>query len=419
MGQLEPRTAEGIGEVVRVGAELLADFVVNRVCLHRHVSVGHQRHGALGRVGRVDRHLALRHIHRLPLIGTSRRLGQLPLVAEEVVEVAHVPLGRVLAPRAFNARGEGVGRFAVVTGVGPAEALPVYGAALGLSTDVGVIAATVGLADGVTATGQRRGFFVVHRHAAEGFPHVQRGQNRVRVAVDAFGVDVDQAHVDRRQRVLHGLWHFEVAVAVLGRRQPLVLRAPVHVLFRTPDVFPAEAEAKGLQTHGFVSHVTGKDHQIGPGQGVAVLFLHRPEQAAGLVEAGVVGPRVQRGKADVARTGTAASVTHAVRARRVPRQTDHQAAVVAPVGGPPGLAVGQQCLHVRLDALVVQRLNRFPMIVVRIHRVGAGIVLVQDVEVEGLRPPFGDRVVQGRIAAVHYRAAATHLCVTSVHFCLS
>ena len=419
VGQLEPRAAEGIGEVVRVSAELLADFVVNRVCLHRHVSVGHQRHGALGRVGRVDRHFALRHIHRLPLVGTGRRLGQLPLVAEEVVEVAHVPLGRVLTPRAFDAGGKGVGRLAVVTGVGPAKALPVDGAALGLSADVGVIAATVSLADGVTATGQCRGLFVVHRHAAEGFTHVQRGQDRVGVAVDALGVDVDQAHVNRCQRVLHGFRHFEVAVAVLGWRQPLVLGAPVNVLFRPPDVFTAEAEAEGLQAHGLVSHVTGEDHQIGPGQGVAVLLFHRPEQAAGLVEAGVVRPRVQRGKADVARPGAAASVAHAVGARRVPRQTDHQAAVVAPVRRPPRLAVGQQCLHVCLHAFVVQRLHRFPVIVVRIHRVGAGIVLVQDVEVEGLRPPLGDRVVQGRVAAVHYRAAATHLCVTSVHLCLS
>jgi hypothetical protein len=45
----------------------------------------------------------------------------------------------------------------------------------------------MGLADGVAAAGQRRGFFVVHRHAGEGFAHMQRGAGRVGLAVHAFG----------------------------------------------------------------------------------------------------------------------------------------------------------------------------------------------------------------------------------------
>jgi hypothetical protein len=57
----------------------------------------------------------------------------------------------------------------------------------------------------VTAGGERDGLLVVHRHAREGQPHVLRGAERVGLAADALGVDVDEAHLDRGERVLERL----------------------------------------------------------------------------------------------------------------------------------------------------------------------------------------------------------------------
>jgi hypothetical protein len=53
------------------------------------------------------------------------------------------------------------------------------------------------------------------------------------------------------------------------------------------------------------AHVAGEDHQVGPGNLLAVLLLDRPEQAAGLVEVAVVGPAVDRRETLVAGAGAA------------------------------------------------------------------------------------------------------------------
>ena len=114
---------------------------------------------------------------------------------------------------------------------------------------------------------------------------------RIRIAVGAFGIDVDQAHLDRRERVLQ--------IALTGVTlvvEPFQLGTPVHVLLGLPLVLAAEREAERLEAHVVERHVAGEDDQVGPGQVLAVLLLDRPQQPAGLVQAGVVRPAVQRGE---------------------------------------------------------------------------------------------------------------------------
>ena len=57
------------------------------------------------------------------------------------------------------------------------------------------------LAEGVAAGDQRDGLLVVHRHAAEGLADVLRGREGIGVAVRAFRVDVDQAHLHGAERL--------------------------------------------------------------------------------------------------------------------------------------------------------------------------------------------------------------------------
>src|SRR5207244_3646331 len=78
---------------------------------------------------------------------------------------------------------------------------------------------------------------------------------------------------------------------------PKVFLQPPEDLIGFPDVGPPEAEAERLESHLFHGHVAGEDQEIGPGDLAAVLLLDRPEQAARLVEARVVGPAVEGGEA--------------------------------------------------------------------------------------------------------------------------
>jgi hypothetical protein len=157
-----------------------------------------------------------------------------------------------------------------------------------------------------------------------------------------------------------------------------------------------------------VGHVAGEDDQVGPGDLVAVLLLDRPEQAARLVEAGIVRPGVQRREALVAGAGAAAAVGQAIGAGRMPGHADHQAAIVAPVGRPPVLAVGHQRMKVFLERLDVEFLDLLAVIEALAHRVGLGVVLMQDVEVKRIRPPRHHRGAHCGHPAVHNGAFAGH-----------
>ena len=418
VGQLEPGAGEGVLEVLRIGHELLADPVVDRVHLHRHVGVGHHRHAALRRVRRIDRHVIFADFHGLPLLGAGRALGELPLVSEEHLEIAHVELRRVGRPRALGAAGDRVGGLALEPGVEPAEALLLDVGRLRLAAQKLGVAIAVALADCVTAGGERRGLLVVHRHALEGLAHLRGGLHRVGIAVHALGVDVDQAHLHRRKRVLHRGRVVDILVARVGRREPFLFGAPVGVDLWVPDVLAPEAESEGLQPEGFVGDVAGQDDQVGPAQLIAVFLLDRPEQAAGLVEAGVVRPGVQRREADVAGAAAAAAVRQTVGTGRVPGQSDHQAAVMAVVGRPPVLAVCHQRLEVLLERLDVEFLDLIAVIEGAPQRVGLGVMLVQDVEIQRVGPPGHHRVSQLGGAAVQHRALAGVREIVSVHVSL-
>ncbi len=96
-------------------------------------------------------------------------------------------------------------------------------------------------------------------------------------------------------------------------------------------------ESMGLKTFGF--GFGREDYQISPTELVAVLLLNRPQQAACLVEVCVVGPGIDRCKALVTGACAPTAVGDPIRTGGVPRHTDHQTAVVAPVRRPPFLVI--------------------------------------------------------------------------------
>src|SRR4029078_1461973 len=105
--------------------------------------------------------------------------------------------------------------------------------------------------------------------------------------------------------------------------EPGRFRAPVDLL-RFPAILAAAGEAERLESHRLERDVAGEDHQIRPRQLASVLLLDRPEQAARLVNIGIVGPAAQRREPQHAGSGAAAAVMNAVGAGAVPGHADEQ-----------------------------------------------------------------------------------------------
>ena len=90
-------------------------------------------------------------------------------------------------------------------------------------------ASAMGLAEGVATGDERHGLFIVHRHAREGLADVAGRGHRVGLAVRAFRVHVDQAHLHGGERVLEVT---VAAVALVG--EPLAFRCPSRCLPPAP-----------------------------------------------------------------------------------------------------------------------------------------------------------------------------------------
>ena len=371
------------------------DLLVSRVHAQRQVGGGHHRRVFLRRIVSIGNQVLGLAVLRGPLMGASRALGQLPLVTEQHVEVAVVPGGGIGLPGTLDAAGSGVHALAAAELVDPAQALFFDTRGFRLRTDQRRIACAVGLAKGVTASHQGHGFLIVHRHAGEGFAHITAGRHRIRVAIRAFGVHIDQAHLHRRQRVIELAIALITAIGLVTGGQPLALGTPVDILFRFPDIGTATGKTEGLEAHGFQGDVTGQDEQVGPGNLAAVFLLDRPQQTAGLVQVAVVRPAVERGKALVAGAGTAAAILNPVGAGSVPGHADHQATVVAPVGRPPVLGVGHQRREVLDQGIKVQLLEFFGVVERLPHGVGLGRMLMKDAQLELIGPPVGIRRAAG------------------------
>ncbi len=337
---------------------------------------------------------------RRPLMRTSRALRQLPFVAEQVLEEVVAPLRRRRGPGDFQTAGDRIIALARAKAALPAEALLLDGGRFRLGTHMGRRAGAVGLAEGVTASNERHRLFVVHRHASKSLADILGRRERIRIAVGAFRVDIDQAHLDGSERILE-IPLSGVALVI----QPFVLGAPVDVLFRLPDVLAPTAKAERLESHRFQGDVAGKDHEVGPGDLPAVLLLDRPEQPARLVEADVVGPTVEGRKALAGRSGAAAAVADAVGARAVPCHADEQRPVVTEVRRPPVLRVGHQGVKVLLHGLQVETLELFSVVETLAHRIGQGGMLVQNVQLQLVRPPVTVR-----------RASAGHVFVSPARY---
>jgi hypothetical protein len=127
-------------------------------------------------------------------------------------------------------------------------------------------------------------------------------------------------------------------------------------------------------------------------------LLDRPEQSARLVKVHIVWPAAERRKALLSPAAAAAAVAGAVSTSAVPRHADEQRPVVAEVRRPPILRLIHQFTEVLLHGLQVETLELLSVIETLSHRIGLGGMLVQDIDLQLVRPPVRVR-----------RAAASNL----------
>ena len=350
VGQLEPRAREGVGELIGMLEETAGDLLVRRIEAERQVGREHRRLPLLRLVVGVrdDRFRVL----GFPLKG-ARGTGRLhPFELEQVLEEVVAPLRRRRGPRDFETACDRVAREAGSVAARPAKALLFDRRRTRVFPDVLGLSGAVGFAERVSARDEGNGFLVVHRHAREGFTNVAGSRQRIAAAVRALGVHIDEAHLDGAER-LRQLPLATVAIVL----EPLLLVAPVNVLIRFPGIGASAAETEGLEAHGLESDVAGEDHEVGPGNLLAVLLLDRPEQAPRLVDVDVVGPGVQGRETLLPAATAAASVERAVGAGAVPGHADELRTIVAEVGRPPVLRVGHQRHEVLLERLIVELLE--------------------------------------------------------------
>jgi hypothetical protein len=310
-----------------------------------------------------------------------------PLIGEEVVEEVVVPLHRIRGPRTFESARNGAVGISRSERVLPTKALLFERRGLGFATDelIGVTG-TVGLSERVSSGDQRDGLFVVHRHPCEGLANVARGGQGIGVTVGPFGINVNQTHLDRTQRIVE----FAVTGVALVA-EPGLLRSPEHIFIGLPRVDASARKTKCFQSHRLNGQCAGEDHEVGPGDLSAVLLLDRPQQPARFVEVDVVGPAVQRCKALVARPRTTTAVTNAIRAGTVPGHANEEGAVVAVVGGPPVLGRHHEFHHVLLHRLEVEARELFGVVELFVHWIGGDRVASELLEIQLIRPPVAIR----------------------------
>src|SRR5690606_38758312 len=114
-----------------------------------------------------------------------------------------------------------------------------------------------------------------------------------------------------------------------------------------------------------------------------------------------IWPRVQRRETLLTFATTTTTVLYAIGASRVPSHTDHQWAIVPPVSWPPFLAVGHQRAKVSLKTFVVELCKLFSVVKFFAKRVRGRGMLMQDREVELVRPPVAILRAGLLLAMVH------------------
>ncbi len=278
-----------------------------------------------------------------------------PVVFVQVLKEVVAPLGRRLGPDHFQTGGNGVSTKTAAVRAGPAQALRFKQATFWINPHMGRFPCPMGFPQRMPPGDQRDGLFIVHPHVAEGGADRRRRRQWFTAGVWPFRVHVDQPHLGGA----NGAFRQAFWMAML---KPGFFVTPVNVQIRFPHVFTSRTKAKGSKAGILQRDVTGKNKQVGPGDFLPIFLLDWPQQTTRLIEADVIRPGVERRETLLTTTRTATPVYGAIGTGAVPRHTDEQTGVTAPVCRPPRLGVRQQGFQIAFQSRVIKFAKFFAVV---------------------------------------------------------
>ncbi len=240
VGQLEPGARKRVREILGIGTEFLTNLIVDGVNLHRHVGIGHDRIPTHRRIGGIDRLFVFTAYRPVPTARHQR--GILPTSIHSRRGNRNTPCPIVSdagGPGAFDTGGKRrLARLAIQgPGFVPPETLSVNQVA-SLRARHRVACDShhrpCALPTVCPPAGQCRGFLVVHRHALERLAHMQRCSCGIGFTVHAFGIHIDEAHVNCGERIVHRCRFIKVAAGVPRTGPATLPRHPSSHLPREP-----------------------------------------------------------------------------------------------------------------------------------------------------------------------------------------
>ena len=245
VSQLKPSSSKSVGELIRVLKEPSRDLLVSRINPKRKVSRQHRRSVRKARIVSIRNRSCARAALRLPLMSTRRALREFPLETKQVLEVVVAPLSRSCGPSTLKTARNGVNTSARAEGVIPTGALLFDACSRWLKANIlRRVRSTVGLTKGMTTRDQSNGLFIVHRHSAERFANIASRLKRIRISIRSLRIDVDQTHLNSRQRVL------QISVSRVSLvTKPSAFGTPVNVFLRLPNIFSSATKAERLEAH--------------------------------------------------------------------------------------------------------------------------------------------------------------------------
>ncbi len=224
------------------------------------------------------------------------------------------PLCGSCGPCNFRSSGQCVRPVARLITAHPSESLLFYSCRFGIGAEILRISFAVRLSECMSAGYERNGLFVIHCHAPECFADVFRRKERVGIAVRAFGIDIDQTHLNSRKRIFK-ISFAGVSVSIV---EPFLLRAPVYADIGLPYIFSSSRKTEGLESHRLKRNISGQYKEVCPGYLVSVFLLDRPQQSSRFIEVCIVRPAVKRCKSLKAFRAPASAVTYPVSSGCVP-----------------------------------------------------------------------------------------------------
>ena len=199
-----------------------------------------------------------------PLLGTRRAFCQLPLVAEQRIEIGHVPRNRCCRPSAFDAAGCCVNTNAGFKAVLPTKTHLFNQCAFRLCAHQRRIAGAVCFTECVTTRNKCDSLFVIHAHTRKRIANVKSRGERIRITVRTFWVHINQAHLHSGKRVLKITFACVTGVWTTTFLKPDILGAPIYVFFGLPCIGTTTGKTVSFKAHRFHRDVTCQEEQVSP-----------------------------------------------------------------------------------------------------------------------------------------------------------